>query len=44
MKILFNCNLPFALAHGGHQIQIERNPRRLWSRLRIDKKSTALVG
>ena len=24
MKILLNCNLPFALAHGGQQIQIER--------------------
>jgi glycosyltransferase involved in cell wall biosynthesis len=24
MKILFNCPLPFALAHGGQQIQIER--------------------
>jgi glycosyltransferase involved in cell wall biosynthesis len=24
MKILVNCNLPFALAHGGQQIQIER--------------------
>jgi glycosyltransferase involved in cell wall biosynthesis len=24
MKILINCPLPFALAHGGHQIQIQR--------------------
>lgn len=24
MKVLINCNLPFALAHGGQQIQIER--------------------
>ena len=24
MKVLLNCNLPFALAHGGQQIQIER--------------------
>lgn len=24
MKILVNCPLPFALAHGGHQIQIQR--------------------
>jgi glycosyltransferase involved in cell wall biosynthesis len=24
MKILLNCSVPFALAHGGHQIQIER--------------------
>ncbi len=31
MKILFNCNLPFALAHGGHQIQIERTQAALES-------------
>ena len=24
MKILFNCNLPFALAHGGQAVQIQR--------------------
>jgi hypothetical protein len=24
MKILINCSRPFALAHGGRQIQIER--------------------
>ena len=24
MKVLLNCNLPFSLAHGGQQIQIER--------------------
>jgi len=24
MKVLFHCNLPFGLAHGGQQIQIER--------------------
>src|SRR5213594_2196272 len=24
MKVLISCNLPFALAHGGQQIQIER--------------------
>ena len=31
MKILFNCGLPFALAHGGHQIQIERTQAALQS-------------
>ena len=31
MKILFNCNLPFVLAHGGHQIQIERTQAALES-------------
>jgi glycosyltransferase involved in cell wall biosynthesis len=31
MKILFNCSLPFALAHGGQQIQIERTQAALES-------------
>ena len=31
MKILFNCNVPFALAHGGQQIQIERTRAALQS-------------
>lgn len=31
MKILFNCNLPFALAQGGHQVQIERTQTALQS-------------
>ncbi len=29
MKILFNCHLPFSLAHGGTQIQIEQTSRAL---------------
>ena len=31
MKILVNCNLPFALAHGGMQTQIEQTQRALQS-------------
>lgn len=31
MKILINCRLPFALAHGGQQIQIERTQAALQS-------------
>ena len=31
MKILIDCTLPFALAHGGHQIQIERTQAALLS-------------
>jgi glycosyltransferase involved in cell wall biosynthesis len=31
MKILVNCSLPFALAHGGQQIQIERTQAALHS-------------
>ncbi len=31
MKILINCSLPFALAHGGQQIQIERTQAALQS-------------
>jgi len=31
MKVLFNCNLPVALAHGGQQIQIERTQAALQS-------------
>ena len=31
MKVLFNCTVPFALAHGGHQIQIERTQAALQS-------------
>ena len=31
MKILINCNLPFALTHGGQQIQVERTQAALQS-------------
>ena len=31
MKILFNCGLPFALTHGGQQVQIERTQTALQS-------------
>jgi hypothetical protein len=31
MKILINCSLPFALTHGGQQIQVERTQAALQS-------------
>jgi len=43
MKIAFDCHVPFSLAHGGAQIQIEQTQAAL-IRVGMDVQNVSLVG